>query len=93
MTGNVDAGGLVLALGECLVEMACVPGGLYRRGFAGDTYNFAWYLRRLAPPGWRVGYGTCVGTDALSDALVAGMAQDGIETGAVRRIADRTPGL
>jgi 2-dehydro-3-deoxygluconokinase len=40
-----------------------------------------------------VGYATGVGTDALSDQMVAFMAEAGIETGAVRRVPERTVGL
>lgn len=83
----------VLALGECMVELAPVQGGLWRRGFAGDTYNFAWYLRRLLPQDWTVAYGTWLGTDALSDEMAAAIAADGIETRSVRRTDARTIGL
>jgi 2-dehydro-3-deoxygluconokinase len=76
-----------------MVELSPAGEGLYRRGFAGDTFNTAWYLRRRLPGDWRVGYATGVGTDALSDQMVAFMAEAGIETGAVRRVPERTVGL
>lgn len=38
-----------LSVGECMVEMAPADGGTYRMGFAGDTFNTAWY----AVPGVR----------------------------------------
>jgi 2-dehydro-3-deoxygluconokinase len=85
--------GRIVAVGECMVELSPEGKGLYRRGFAGDTFNTAWYLRRRLPADWRVGYATGVGTDALSDRMVAFMAEAGIETGAVRRVPDRTVGL
>ncbi len=38
----------ILAIGECMVEMAPTDvAGTYKMGFAGDTMNTAWYLRRL----------------------------------------------
>ncbi|EKE43887.1 KdgK [Oceaniovalibus guishaninsula JLT2003] len=83
----------LLCLGECMVELAQMEGGLYRRGFAGDTFNTAWYARRLLPDAWTVSYGTAVGTDPLSDEMLATMAADGIGTGDVRRLPDRTVGL
>jgi 2-dehydro-3-deoxygluconokinase len=83
----------VLAIGECMVELAPVGDALYRRGFAGDTYNFAWYLRRLLPAEWHVGYGTWLGTDAVSDELEAAIAGAGIDTAAIRRTDARTVGL
>lgn len=76
-----------------MVELADAGGGLYRRGFAGDTFNTAWYARRMLPKEWTVGYGSCVGVDAASDEMVAFMAAQGIDTTALRRIADRTVGL
>ena len=76
-----------------MVEIAPADGGLCRQGFAGDTFNAAWYARQCLPPDWAVDYGTCVGTDAVSDAMVAFIAAQGIGTGAIRRVPDRTVGL
>lgn len=82
-----------IALGECMVEIVPADGGLCRQGFAGDTFNAAWYARQCLPPDWAVDYGTCVGTDAVSDAMVDFIAAQGIGTGAIRRVPDRTVGL
>lgn len=82
-----------LALGECMVELSEAGGGLYRRGFAGDTFNTAWYARRLLPAGWRVGYASCIGTDPLSREMADFMAAQGIDTAALRAVPDRTVGL
>jgi 2-dehydro-3-deoxygluconokinase len=82
-----------VAFGECMVEIAPADGGLCRQGFAGDTFNAAWYARQCLPADWAVDYGTCVGTDAVSDAMVAFIAAQGIGTGAIRRVPDRTVGL
>ncbi|ARE42064.1 2-dehydro-3-deoxygluconate kinase [Rhodovulum sp. P5] len=82
-----------LAIGECMVEMAPAEGGLFRMGFAGDTFNCAWYARRLLPPDWSVGYATAVGDDAVSADMVAFIAGQGIDTTAIRRIGGRTVGL
>ena len=45
----------IVSIGECMVELASAGDGLYRRGFAGDTLNTAWYLHRepaeVAGPG------------------------------------------
>ncbi|MGC9420788.1 MAG: PfkB family carbohydrate kinase, partial [Rhodovulum sp.] len=83
----------VLAIGECMVELAPTGGGLYRRGFAGDTFNTAWYARRLLPADWSVAYASCVGTDAVSREMVDFMAAEGIDTTPIRRLPDRTVGL
>lgn len=81
-----------VAIGECMVEMAPQPGGLYAMGFAGDTLNTAWYARRCLP-GWQVDYVTAVGTDAVSDRMMGFLADAGIGTAQVHRRADRTVGL
>ena len=86
--------GGILSIGECMVELAPLPGeGDYRMGYAGDTLNTAWYLRRLLPAAMPVSYFTAVGTDAVSDRMVDFLAQAGIGTDHVQRRADRTVGL
>lgn len=82
-----------LSVGEIMVEMAPAEGGLYRMGFAGDTFNTAWYARRLLPKHWQVGYVTALGTDAVSNDMAAFMTREGIDTSAIRRVPDRTVGL
>lgn len=82
-----------LAIGECMAEMAPSDSpGDYRLGFAGDTFNTAWYLARCAPQA-SVSYLTVVGTDAISQNLTSFMATSGISTDAVATSADKTIGL
>ncbi|WP_198598338.1 hypothetical protein [Mangrovicella endophytica] len=59
-----------VAAGEAMLEMAPVGNGLYRGGFAGDTFNTAWHMAQLL--GSRVGVGLVTGTgrDTLSDHFV-----------------------
>jgi len=88
------ASGDFASIGECMVELAPTGDGLYRQGFAGDTLNTAWYVRGLMPDGGRqVRYVSAVGRDALSDSLLAFLSDNGIDTGAVARLDDRTVGL
>lgn len=82
-----------LALGECMVEIGPAHDGMCRRGFAGDTFNTAWYARRLLPEAWTVSYGSCIGTDAISDEMAAYMESHGVDTSSLRRLDDRTVGL
>lgn len=82
-----------VALGECMVEIAPAGDGMCRQGFAGDTFNAAWYARRALPDGWAVDYATQVGSDAVSGDMLAFMQAQGIGTGAIRRRDDRTVGL
>ena len=84
----------VVSIGECMVEIgpAEVP-GLFRMGFAGDTFNTAWYLRRRLPADWSVDYVTAVGTDAASASMLAFMDAAGVGTQHVARLPDATVGL
>ena len=81
-----------ICIGECMVELAPAGEGLLRQGFAGDTFNTAWYLKRQRPD-WAVDYLSAVGTDAISEAMLAFMQGAGIGTAHVARRADRTVGL
>ncbi|SPH17213.1 2-dehydro-3-deoxygluconokinase [Defluviimonas aquaemixtae] len=82
-----------LSIGECMVELAQIGDDTYRRGFAGDTFNTAWYARRLLLPDWIVSYASCIGSDAVSDEMEAFMKREGIDTSTLRRVPDRTVGL
>ena len=82
----------VVCVGECMVELAPAGDGLLRQGFAGDTFNTAWYLKRLRPD-WQVDYLSAVGSDAISDAMLGFMAAAGIGTDHVARRTERTVGL
>jgi len=82
-----------LSIGECMVELAQIGEDTYRRGFAGDTFNTAWYARRLLPDDWDVGYLSAIGTDAVSAEMRAFMESAGVNTAALREIPDRSVGL
>ncbi len=83
----------LLALGEAMVELADAGDGLYRRGFAGDTFNTAWYARQLLPADWRVSYGSCIGSDAISQEFSDFASSAGIDISSLRQLKDRTLGL
>ncbi|RVV98288.1 sugar kinase [Mesobaculum littorinae] len=83
----------LLCLGECMVELSDAGDGTYRRGFAGDTFNAAWYARRALGDGWRVAYGSCLGEDAISDEMAGFIAGEGIAADTLRRVSGRTVGL
>ena len=83
----------VLAIGECMAELApCDAPGQFQLGFAGDTFNTAWYLARCAPDA-QVAYFTAVGDDAISGDMRAFMQNSGIYDGFVQTSANRTVGL
>jgi len=86
-------GGRLLSIGECMVELSQAGEGLLRKGFAGDTFNTAWYARACLPAEWTVDYFTAVGDDPLSSEMLSMMKDAGIGIGHIRRIEGKTPGL
>lgn len=85
--------GRFLSIGECMVELSQAGNGLLRKGFAGDTFNTAWYAKACFEKDWTVDYFTTVGDDALSAEMVGFMEAAGIGTSQIRTIAGATPGL
>ena len=92
----------VACIGECMVELRQAQGGqsaghssgqgggLYSRGFGGDTLNTAVYLARLEV---KVDYFTALGDDALSDEMIAAWTAEGVGTRRVARLPGKLPGL
>lgn len=86
----------IASIGEPMIELARAPAGplSYDRRFGGDTLNTAVYLARLLKPATaRVHYVTRLGDDPLSDWMVAGFADEGIDCSHIARVKDRRPGL
>ncbi len=80
----------VACIGECMIELRPAPGGLYSRGFGGDTLNTAVYLARL---GVETDYITALGDDTLSDEMIAGWKAEGIGTSRVAQLKGKLPGI
>jgi 2-dehydro-3-deoxygluconokinase len=80
----------VACIGECMIELKQAGGGLFSRGYGGDTLNTAVYLARL---GAGVDYITALGDDPLSDEMIAGWAVEGVGTDHVLRLRGKLPGL
>ena len=83
----------LLCIGECMVEMAPLGDSTYRMGFAGDTFNTAWYARKLMPADWSINYFTAVGDDVASGEMLDFMAASGVGTDAITRLPGKTAGL
>ena len=64
----------VASIGECMIELKQADGGLFSRGYGGDTLNTSVYLARL---GVGVDYITALGDDPMSDEMVVGWATEG----------------
>jgi 2-dehydro-3-deoxygluconokinase len=83
--------GGVVALGECMVELALNGAASALVSYAGDTFNTAVYLRRL---GREVAYGTALGGgDPFSAAIAARMDEEGLSRALVVEAPNRLPGL
>lgn len=82
-----------VSVGECMIEMSGGADGDYRLGFAGDTLNTAWYARAALDDDWEVAYFTALGDDIYSSQMAEFLAANGIDTGRIRRIEGKRPGL
>jgi 2-dehydro-3-deoxygluconokinase len=85
--------GKLLSIGECMVELMQAEGDLLRKGYAGDTFNTAYYARTFLPADWTVDYLTAVGTDTVSNEMLAFIEKTGVGTNQIRRVEGRSPGL
>src|SRR5882672_4812174 len=84
----------VACIGECMIELKQAQGGLYSRGYGGDTLNTAVYLARLGVDlGVDVDYITALGDDQLSDEMIAGWATEGVGTTRVLQMPGKLPGI
>ncbi|MCH8529227.1 MAG: sugar kinase [Saccharospirillum sp.] len=81
----------LVCLGECMLELrALEEPGLVQMGYGGDSYNTAYYARKL---GIKAGYVTVLGRDALSQRLVDSFQADGVDTEGVFRDGLNPPGM
>ena len=78
----------IFVFGEAMLEYHGSGGNGLRYG--GDTLNTAIHLARM---GHDVAYVTALGTDAISDALVAAWKREGVDTRFILRHPSRQPGI
>lgn len=81
-----------ICIGECMVELRPVDDGHLRRGFAGDAYNTAVYLKRSAPD-IEVAFLTATGDESLSNAMIETWRSEGISDRLTFRIPGERPAL
>lgn len=81
-----------ICIGECMVELRPAGEDLYRRGFAGDVYNTAVYLKRSAPK-LDVQFATVTGADPLSKAMRRAWAAEGVGDQLAQADPGGRPGL
>ncbi|MGF7452806.1 sugar kinase [Pasteurella bettyae] len=81
-------------IGECMIELNGEPFGNMRQTYGGDSLNTATYLARITPPNQiEVRYISAMGTDKLSQGMLAAWQADNINTDFVLRDEHRQPGL
>jgi 2-dehydro-3-deoxygluconokinase len=84
----------VASFGECMLELQGPAFGTLVQTYGGDTLNTAVYLARCGrAQGLQVHYATALGDDELSSGLQQRWEAEGLQTGMVRRLPGRLPGL
>ena len=81
-----------IAIGECMIEMAPKGDDLFGMGFAGDTFNTAWYMQQINQRSLDVAYVSAVGDDVASKRMTDFMTASGI-TPMLKVRAGRSVGL
>jgi len=89
----MDENQRMISIGELMVEMRQMGDGSYRLGFAGDTFNTAYYARMLLGQGGNVSYFTCLGDDIYSAQMRQFIETHGISTAAIKTVKGKKPGL
>ncbi|MGE0768187.1 MAG: sugar kinase [Hyphomicrobiaceae bacterium] len=80
----------VVAIGECMIELARGADGRFCQSFGGDTFNTSVYLARC---GVATAYATALGVDAYSTGIVELAEREGVATHLTFRRPGRMPGL
>jgi pfkB family carbohydrate kinase len=83
----------VIIFGECMVELFQLVDNVYHQAFAGDVYNTAVYCKRSAPTQLNLKFLSAVGTDLVSDKLIAQLEQEKLDSSLVLRTKTARPGL
>jgi 2-dehydro-3-deoxygluconokinase len=81
-------------IGEAMLELSHKTPTSLSLSFAGDTLNFAIYLRRLLQNhAFDIHYVTALGQDAYSDQMLLDWQKEGLKTDLIRRLENKLPGL
>jgi 2-dehydro-3-deoxygluconokinase len=84
----------IAVIGEAMLELSHQNASLLSLSFAGDTLNFAIYLRRLlCDRPFELHYITALGQDVYSDNMLVNWQGEGLNTNLIRRIENKLPGL
>ena len=83
----------VIIFGECMVELFQLVDNVFHQAFAGDVYNTAVYCKRSAPQQLNLKFLSAVGTDLVSDKLIAHLELEKLDSSLVLRTKTARPGL
>lgn len=90
--GQHGADGAFWSVGECMLELRPQADGSISHAAAGDSFNTAVYLKRLAPA-VPVRYVSALGDDAMSGLIRSHMRTERIDDSLVDTLPGGTPGL
>jgi len=82
----------VIIFGECMVELYQLVENVYHQNFAGDVFNTAVYLKRVNPA-LQVDFFSAIGTDLISDKLLAAVEAEKLGASLLLRSKTARPGL
>ena len=83
----------ILSVGECMAEFSPDEKlGKFNLGFAGDTFNTAWYIANNHAD-VNSAYFSKVGDDELSDQMLKFMSDNQVDTTYIKKVAGSTIGL
>ncbi len=82
--------GSIVAIGECMIEMARPGHGGWQLSYSADSYNTALYLSRL---GHETAFFTALGDDPFSTEMRALWEEEWLNTSLVLTAPKRLPGL
>jgi 2-dehydro-3-deoxygluconokinase len=84
----------IAVIGEAMLELSHKGASSLSLSFAGDTLNFAIYLRRLLlNQPFDIHYVTALGQDFYSDEMLLNWQKEGLKTNLIRQIENKLPGL
>jgi 2-dehydro-3-deoxygluconokinase len=83
----------LLAIGEAMAELRQQQSSGWAVGFAGDTFNTAYYCAASLRGAGAVAFHSVVGEDPLSDSFLRFADERGIATGTIRRDPARNLGI
>ena len=80
-------------LGECMVELSTLDGGLMQKSFAGDVFNSAVYMKRLIKEECDVSVLTAIGNDQVSKEMESFFIRQNLSVDTVFKSSQGTVGL